>query len=203
MSSRGQSHGPLRRATAAVLAASLVLLASATPSHAQEAVDTVPPSVPPGCAAAACEDGSALITALDALIRMTGECAATAPALLNTLHWAPSTVFTSYAHSRRTRVGLPSSPVAMRLADLIPPLALQRYWSRVRVVDEKEVIRSKGLGGTCLFVFSPPSWRGQELVRISVGIVRSSPWYASERFVYLRRDGARWLVVRIESGMES
>jgi hypothetical protein len=157
----------------------------------------------PGCAAAMCEDGAALVAALDTLLRMTPSCGERPPAVLRTLHLAP---YTEHGDVIRRKDpdphGLPSSPAVGRIEDVVHS-SLRNYWPAIRIVDASDVRRGVLAADVCLFVFSPVTWMGEDRVRIIVSEVREQPVHGAQRFVFPRRERNAWRVTRVETGMQS
>lgn len=157
----------------------------------------------PGCRAALCADESALVTALDTLLRHESPCADATPFVLRTLHVAPFTHVGDAVMGRTpTRLGLPTSPAVLRMEDF-GGNPFRRYWSAIRIVDSVAVRRGDVPANACLFVFSPVTWLGEDLVRVIVVESRERPAHIAQRFVFLAREAERWRVIRIETGMQS
>lgn len=73
---------------------------------------------------------------------------------------------------------------------------------QLRYVDQAD-IRSGALDDdTCVFVFSPPSWRGPETAITWIAVSNSTRGYLAEHFVTLKREDAKWRVVGIEIGLQ-
>jgi hypothetical protein len=157
----------------------------------------------PVCEAAVCDEGAALITALDTLSRNSSECQAGPPVVLRTLHSAPITHLGDVRAGRSgNQLNLPSSPVLSRMED-IGLMSFRRYWDQVRIVDSSEVRSGAVPPTSCLFIFSPLSWLGPDQGRIIVGELRPSIGYFAQRFIFLRRRPGGWRVARVETGLQS
>ena len=189
-----------------VLSRMLILwsMSACVPSSGQAQIGgtVTAPGPIPGCSAAMCEDEGALITAIDAIIRSSDECREGAPGIYRSLHWAPYTSGTRAEETFASSRGVPNSPAAMMVEHVLSD-GLKRYWRKVRVVDSATVVSDSLAASVCLLVLSPPSWRGSDEVRIEVAEWRRTPHHSAQRFVYLRREGGRWRVMRIETGMRS
>lgn len=158
--------------------------------------------VVPGCAAAVCEEGTAIVAALDTLLRSESACADGPPFVLETMHLAPYTAFSdAITHQSPRHVGLPSSPAVMRVQDLYTPF--RRYWNAVRIVSAAEVEQGAVPASSCLFVFSPVTWLGPDTVRIIVARTRETPRLEAQLFVFLERRRDGWRAMRVERGMQS
>lgn len=159
----------------------------------------------PGCAAAMCEEATALVVALDTLLRHEPVpiCGNRPPFILRTLHLAPFTelsdVMAGRQRRRRGRAGIPTSPAVMRLEDF-QSNPFRRYWSDIRIVDASEARRGAIPSDACLFVFSPVTWLGEDKARLIVAESREDPDYGAQWFVFLERRRAKWVVTRIETG---
>lgn len=157
----------------------------------------------PECAAAMCEEETALVTALDTLLRHERVCRDAPPAVLHTLHWAPFTHLEDEIAGRALgRIGLPSSPVAMSLGQA-GRRAFERYWSDISIVEAGQVARGSIPRHACLIVFAPVTWQGVDRVRVMMTDSREVPRHIAQRFIFLVRRGNRWLVERLETGLRS
>jgi len=154
------------------------------------------------CNAAMCEDEAMIVAAVDAALDATEFCSAHPARVLSTLHPAPYTAFSDGVRGRPSRNGLPSSPATLRLEDL-GILSARRFRQKVTIVDSLEVQGEAGTTPVCLVVASPPSFRDNGEMRVVVAVSQPSSGQSVQRFVFLRRDGARWVVSRNEIGYRS
>ena len=184
-----------RDLTAVVLAGALTAC-SGTAAGAQNIVDVQT------CNAAMCEDEAMVVVAVDAALDATEFCRAQPTRVLSTLHPAPYTAFSDGVRGRAPRNGLPSSPATLRLEDLGILLA-RRFRHTVTIVDSLEVQGESRTAPGCLVVASPPSFRDNGEMRVVVAVSEVSSGQSEQRFVFLRRAGARWVVSRNEVGYRS
>lgn len=154
------------------------------------------------CNAANCEDEAIVVTAVDAALDGTEFCGGRSVHLLATLHPAPYTAFSDGVRGRDRRHGLPSSPATIRLED-IGILSPRRFRHQLTIVDSADVQRGSLAESGCLVVASPPTFRGNNEMRVLVGVSEQSGRQSIQHFVFLRREGARWAVSRREVGYRS
>ena len=154
------------------------------------------------CNAAICEDEAMVVVAVDAALDATEFCRAHPTRVLSTLHPAPYTAFSDGVRGRAPRNGLPSSPATLRLEDL-GILSARRFRHKVTIVDSLEVQGESRTAPACLVVSSPPSLRDNGEMRVVVAVSEVSSGQSVQRFLFLRRDGARWVVSRHEVGYRS
>lgn len=151
------------------------------------------------CNAAICEDEAMVIAAVDAALERSDLCGAYPVRLLSTLHPAPYTAFADGVRGRGPRRGLPSSPATLRLED-IGILSARRFRHSVTIVDSVEVQREGRTEPVCLVVASPPTLRDHGEMRVIVAVSESKSGQSIQYFLFLRREGARWVVSRKEIG---
>jgi hypothetical protein len=161
----------------------------------------------PPCSATVCEVRTIYVTALDTLLRHTSECSAAPPRVLRSIHLAPFTdLADAIAGERTRRVGIPSSPVVMRMEDvMVNPFRL--YWDAIKIIDADAVTVETVPENACLLVFSPVTWLGEDRVRVEIVESRSGSsshrLHIAQRYVFLVRDKGRWTVEKVETGMQS
>jgi hypothetical protein len=154
------------------------------------------------CNAANCEDEAIVVTAVDAAVDGTEFCGGRAVHLLSTLHPAPYTAFSDGVRGRGLRRGLPSSPATLRLED-VGILSPRRFRHQLTIVDSADVQRGSLEDSGCLVVASPPTVRENSEMRVIVGVSELSGRQSIQHFVFLRREGSRWIVSRREVGYRS
>lgn len=159
----------------------------------------------PGCAAAVCMEGTALVTALDTAFRAGSACDGGAPFVLRTMYLAPLASFARPGEERNpAHTGLPSSPPVALIDDVDHAAgSFRRYWSEIRIVSPAQVERGAVPDNACLFVFAPVTWLGLDQVRVQVVVSRNRPGYMVQRFVFLERRRGEWAVTRVEYGVQS
>jgi hypothetical protein len=154
------------------------------------------------CAAASCEDQAIVISAIDAVLDTVAFCSMQPTRVLATLHPEPYTAFSDGVRGRISRYGLPSSPATLRLEDLAI-LSPRKFSHAVVIVDSQSVRRAAKDVRTCLVVASPPMFRDREEVRVIVAVSETQREISVQYFVFLRRNGTRWIVARREIGFQS
>lgn len=154
------------------------------------------------CNAAACEDEAILVSAVDAALDGTGFCGGRAVHLLSTLHPGPYTAFSDGVRDRGHRRGLPTSPATLRLED-VGILSPRRFRHQLTIVDSTDVQRGSLEDSGCLVVASPPTLRADSEMRVIVGVSELSGRNSIQHFVFLRREGSHWIVLRREVGYRS
>lgn len=173
-----------------------IVLLSASSACAQDSSDLRT------CNAAACEDEAIIIVAVDAALNATEFCGDRPARLLSTLHPAPYTSFADAARGRPDRRGVPSSPATLRLEDL-GILSARRFQHTVAIVDSLVILAESPAVAGCLVVASPPSSRGNNEMRVIIAVSDVSRGQSVQRFIFLRREGALWVVSRHEVGYRS
>lgn len=154
------------------------------------------------CNAAACEDQTMLLLAIDAAIEKADFCRERPTRVLSTLYSAPFTAAGDGARGRGPRNGVPSSPASLRLEDL-GLLSARRFHHDVTIVDSAEVLDSARVSKGCLIVASPPTARANGEMRVVIAITEASTGELLQLFLFLRRDGERWVVTRSEVGFRT
>lgn len=154
------------------------------------------------CNAPNCEDEAIVVAAVDAAVDGTEFCGGRSVHLLATLHPAPYTAFSDGVRGRGLRRGLPSSPATLRLED-VGILSPRRFRQQLTIVDSAEVLRGSLADSGCLVVASPPTVRENGEMRVIVGVAELSGRQSIQHFVFLRREGSRWVVSRREVGYRS
>ena len=154
------------------------------------------------CNAAACEDQTMLLLAIDSAIEATDFCRAHPARVLSTVYAAPYTELGDGARGRAPRNGVPSSPASLRLEDL-GILSARRFRHNLTIVDSSEVLGAPAATVGCLVVASPPSLRENGQMRVVVALSQQSTRQSVQLFLFIQRDGERWVVARSEVGLRT
>lgn len=182
----------LRIGAARGVLAVLSIIAMGGTAHSQDSSSggrTIRP-----CAAAACEDVTALVVALDTAVRTNSACTGHDVRVAASLYWDP------YAFDEESgRIEQPSSPAIGKWGEC-GRLALRVYSPNVSIVDLHRQDRGARVG--CLLVFSSPTWLGPNDVRVIVAVLGPEARDRSEWYVFLSRSGATWNVERVEVGRQ-
>src|SRR6266536_2210762 len=119
------------------------------------------------CAAASCKDVTAMVTALDTVLRASSECAGHKVLIVTDLYWDPFAFDEGSGPEEQ-----PSSPAIGNWGDR-GRLALHVYSPDVSLIDlrRKALVRKAG----CLMVFSAPTWLGPDRARVIVAALGSTP----------------------------
>lgn len=146
------------------------------------------------CAAASCEDVTALVTALDTVLRASSECSGQGVVIEANLYWDP------YAFDEESgREERPSYPTIGKWGNR-GRFALRIYSSRVSLIDLRRATSVRR--AACLMVFSPPTWLGPDSARVVVALLGSKPQERVEWYVFLSRSKVGWDVDRVEAGRQ-
>lgn len=149
-----------------------------------------------GCAAMNCEEDVVRSVALDSVLRWpeSGFNYRGSPRILSTTHAQPF---------RRLDGRL--SPVVERLSDG-DLFLLRRAYPTLRFVDSASVVAKDGATlqpGAPLIVLAPVSWRGESAAVVRLAVYPNSIDYGAEIYVQVAYRGERWVVVRIEFGLQN
>lgn len=160
------------------------------------------------CAKEWCKPETALVVALDTLSKEIRECKGSELASLKWFVSAPISVDSQPQDTLDAR-GRPLywMPHGARLHRLdrfgANPFELRLFDRTVTLYSGEDVAAGLLSDNTCLFVFSPPAWRGEDVIQIWMTVTNSMKWYFAEWFVILRHDGRSWQVVKTEIGMRN
>jgi len=183
-------RSPLGSMSCALAAIAIVAIGGAASGQvSSEARGTIRP-----CGAASCEDVSALVTALDTVLRASSECAGRRAVVEASLYWDP---FAFDEGSEREEV--PSYPAIGEWGER-GSFTLRIYSPLISLVDLRRATAARR--ADCLMVFSPPTWLGPDNVRVSVALLGSEPQDRVEWYVFLSRSKAAWDVDRVEVGRQ-
>lgn len=146
------------------------------------------------CAAASCEDVSALVSALDTVLRANSECSGQHVLIEENLYWDP------YAFDEESgrEEGL-AYPAIGKWGNR-GSLALRIYSSRISLIDLRRAANARR--AACSMVFSPPTWLGPDSARVIVALLGSEPQQRVEWYVFLSRSKVGWDVDRVEAGRQ-
>lgn len=146
------------------------------------------------CGAASCEDETALVTALDTVLRASGSCVGHKVLVAADLYWNPFAFDEGSAHDEQ-----PSEP-AMGTWGRRGRLALSVYSPNVTLIDLRQQASVRQAG--CLMVFSTPTWLGPDRTRVIVAVQGAQAQDRVEWYVFLSRRADAWKTDRLEVGFQ-